>query len=76
MSLIIGIIGATIILIAFFMNQIGKWKTDDLVYDLVNTVGSGILIVYAVILQSIPFIILNGVWALVSLRDVFIDLCK
>lgn len=69
MEILIGTIGATIILIGFLLNQFGKLDKDDFRYDLINTIGSIFLILYALILSSIPFIILNTVWGLVSLRD-------
>lgn len=72
--LIIGISGMVLILLAFFMNQANKWKNDDLIYDLVNLLGSVLLIIYAIPPLSWPFIVLNGVWAMVSLRDVYLDL--
>ncbi|MEK6615226.1 MAG: hypothetical protein AABZ32_03810 [Bacteroidota bacterium] len=56
------------------MNQIHKWKDNYFIYDFVNFVGSALLIIYAIILKSIPFLVLNGVWALVSLRDIVTDL--
>lgn len=71
---LIGISGASIILIAFVMNQTKKWRDDFLVYDAFNFVGSVLLIIYAIVLKSYPFIILNSVWAIISLRDVFVDL--
>ena len=70
----IGTLGALFILIAFSMNQLKKWKDDYLIYDLANLIGSGLLVTYAIILKSYPFLILNGIWALVSLRDVLGDI--
>lgn len=70
---IFGAIGAFIILYAFIMNQTHRWKDTYLVYDLFNFVGSVILVTYAIILKSYPFLILNGVWGLLSLRDIFVD---
>jgi energy-converting hydrogenase Eha subunit E len=67
---IIGVIGATIILVSFLLNQFGIWSTDSRLYDVANTVGSLVLMVYAHQLQSLPFFILNTVWFLVSARDV------
>ncbi|MCD5380984.1 MAG: hypothetical protein LR008_00205 [Candidatus Pacebacteria bacterium] len=67
---ILGVVGATIILIAFSLNQIGRWSSNSLLYDWSNVVGSFILIAYAVLIDSIPFIILNSVWFIVSFRDV------
>lgn len=67
---LIGTAGAAIILIAFIQNQRNKWKQTDLIYDGMNTLGSAILCSYAVLLQSWPFLVLNGVWLLVSAKDV------
>ena len=71
---IIGSLGAFLILFAFVLNQVNKWKKDYLIYDLVNFLGSLLLIIYAILLNSIPFLILNLVWAGLSIRDVFVDL--
>ena len=73
---IIGALGATLILIAFILNQLNKWKKTDLSYDIVNLVGSVLLIIFSYMINAWPFIILNSVWAVVSLRDVIIDIKK
>lgn len=64
-----GIVGTAIILLAFLLNQFGKWSSESISYDLANVVGSGILIYYAYTLESWPFVALNTVWCLVSLSD-------
>lgn len=74
--LILGIIWSALLLLAFFMEQIHKWKDDDLIFDVVNFVGSMLLVIYAVDGDAYPFIILNSVWAIISLRDIFRDLRK
>lgn len=66
----IGICGAGIILLAFILNQTGAWKRESFSYDLANVLGSALLVVYAYFLKSYPFIVLNGVWLAVSLKDV------
>jgi hypothetical protein len=71
---ILGTFGALIILVAFILNQTHKWKDDYLIYDLFNVIGSVLLIIYAFILSSYPFIILNLVWGGLSLRDVILDI--
>ncbi len=73
---IIGSLGAFLILLAFILNQTHKWAPQQLKYDLTNLVGSGLLVLYAYLLHSTPFMILNGVWVIVSLRDVVQDLRK
>jgi hypothetical protein len=73
---IIGILGAGTVLIAFLLNQVNKLKNSDLAYDALNFVGSALLMLYAILLSSWPFLILNTVWAAVSLRDVVVKLSK
>ncbi len=73
---IIGVVGALIILAAFFLNETHRISEDSFVYDGMNLAGSLLLIEYAFVLGSLPFLILNGVWFLVSLRDVITDLKK
>lgn len=70
----IGIIGATLILLSFLLEQTNVWKNSDLVYDFVNFIGATILIVYGVLIVAYPFVVLNCVWALFSLKDVILDL--
>ena len=69
MEIYIGILGATLILIAFLLNQQHVWKDTDFKYDFTNFVGSTILIYYSVITETWPFVILNLVWAAVSFKD-------
>lgn len=73
MPLLIGTLGATLILIAFVLNQLHVWKDDEFRYDIVNVLGAALLVVYAILLRSWPFAVLNGVWTLVSLRDAIND---
>ena len=71
---LIGILGAGLVLIAFILNQLHRWRDDELRYDLVNFVGGTLLVIYALLLAAYPFVVLNGIWALVSLRDTVRDL--
>lgn len=70
----IGIVGMMLILIAFFQVQRHAWSQDSLKYDIVNFIGSSLLVFYAVTGGAWPFVILNGVWALYSLKDIIADI--
>lgn len=72
MEITIGILGAAIILICYILNQSHVWKDTDLKYDLLNFIGSALLVVYGIVIGGWPFVVLNGVWAIFSLRDVFL----
>jgi len=74
LTTLIGIIGATLILLAFLFEQTNVWKNSDLSYDLMNFIGSAFLVVYGVLIGAYPFVVLNSVWMIFSLRDVFLDL--
>lgn len=74
MITIIGVIGAALILLAFLLEQTNVWENSDLSYDLTNFIGSAFLVVYGFLISAYPFIVLNFVWMIFSLRDVFIDL--
>lgn len=67
---IIGVLGMTLILIFFFLIQVKKISQDNLIYDLGNFFGAGLLSVYAFYIGSIPFLILNLLWSFVALYDI------
>jgi hypothetical protein len=62
LTLSLGLIGMTLILVAFVLNVLKHVKATDRTYLWLNCIGSFTLIVYAVLLPSIPFMILNIVW--------------
>jgi hypothetical protein len=61
-----GFIGITLLLLAFFLNLMDKIKTGSFVYLLLNFFGAGIACLASVLLNYMPFVILEGCWALVS----------
>jgi len=73
---VVGVVGAGLVLLAFVLEQFHIWRDDELRYDLVNFIGGTLLVIYALLVAAYPFAVLNGVWALVSLRDTIGDLRK
>ena len=71
-----GLIGMSMILSAFVMSQAHKWKGDCVEYDAVNAAGSLLLVYYALMIGSWPFLLLNIVWSAVSIRGLLIGLRK
>ena len=63
----IGFIGVFQILLSFILNITGKIKTKDLSFILLNLIGAGMACLASILMKYLPFIILEGVWTLVSL---------
>ena len=61
------IVGALLILGAFVLAQRKKLDTASTVYLLLNVVGAAVLAVVAAMDRDWGFLMLEGVWALVSL---------
>lgn len=67
MDQILSAIGAAAILSAFWALQTGRLRSEQLVYQLINLVGAGLLATAAFMTESWSFVVLNAVWALVAL---------
>lgn len=63
----IGIIGVFQVLLAYFLNITGKLSTKNLAFIVLNLIGATMACTASVLLNYWPFIILEGVWALVAL---------
>lgn len=64
---IIGFAGVAILLIAFALQLIGKIKRHSFVYLFLNFIGAAIACYASVLLHYTPFILLESIWAMVSL---------
>jgi hypothetical protein len=64
---IIGFTGVFILLIAFLMNLLGKLRQDSIGYIVMNIMGAGLACIASLLINYIPFVLLEGTWTLVSI---------
>lgn len=70
MLVILQIVGALLILAPFVAQQFGKLETDAPAYLWPNLVGSGALAALAALSGQWGFLLLEGVWAAVTVRSI------
>ncbi|MGB5497310.1 MAG: hypothetical protein WBM77_00090 [Maribacter sp.] len=63
----LGFVGVFQILLAYVLNIFGKLEKKDLMFILLNLIGASLACLASILMEYMPFIILEGVWALVSL---------
>lgn len=63
----IGFIGVSILLVAFFLNLSNKIHKDSYSYIGMNIIGAGIACLASVLINYLPFVILEGCWTIVSI---------
>ena len=67
MRQIVSVLGAGLILLPFAASQLGRMSTASVPYQLLNLIGSGALAVVAVLERQYGFILLEVVWAAMSI---------
>jgi hypothetical protein len=63
---LIGTIGVGIVLIAYFLNNFSIIERNGSLYFILNILGASIACYASILIDYIPFIILEGSWALLS----------
>lgn len=59
--------GVFFILLAFFLSTIGAISPKSRAYFVINLIGGGVALYGCILIQAIPFAVLEAVWTLVAL---------
>ncbi len=63
----LGFIGVFLILLAYILNILDIITNKNLYFILLNFIGASLACLASILLKYVPFIILEGVWAIISL---------
>jgi uncharacterized protein with PQ loop repeat len=66
LATLIGSIGVTLLLVAFFLNVIRVLRTDSTPYIAMNLAGAVLAGVSSYLIGFLPFVVLEAAWALVA----------
>lgn len=66
-AVVIGSIGVGLLLLAFFLNLFKIIMQDSKIYVIMNIVGGGLSCYASILIGFIPFVILEGTWAVVAI---------
>ncbi|HVM86581.1 MAG TPA: hypothetical protein VMT76_00235 [Puia sp.] len=65
-STIIGSLGVALLLVAFFLNLFQFITQESIFYISLNIFGAGLSCYASLLINYMPFIILEGIWCLVA----------
>ena len=63
----LGTIGVALLLVAFFLNLAGRLSRASRLYAAMNAVGGGLACWASWLIGFLPFVLLEGTWALFAL---------
>ena len=64
---LLGFIGVSMILIAYFLNLNNRLDSNDIKYILLNLFGGMLACLASLLMKYYPFVLLEGTWTIVSI---------
>lgn len=65
-SVIVGSVGVALLLLAFFLNLFKVVSSESKVYAWLNIVGAFVSCYASLLIDYVPFVVLEGVWGIVA----------
>jgi hypothetical protein len=67
---LIGFVGVALLLIAFLLNMFRLLRSDGHLYMSLNLVGAALACYSSYLINFLPFVVLEGVWAVAALAAI------
>ena len=68
---LLGTIGVVMVLLAYFLLQVGRMRAEDVRYSLLNGIGAGLVVLSLLFEFNLSALLLEGFWVLISLIGVW-----
>jgi hypothetical protein len=62
--------GSAMVVLAYAMLSMNKWKSSDVIYQMMNLAGSTLLIIFTLYKRAFPPATVNTIWAVIALLSV------
>jgi hypothetical protein len=66
----LGIIGVGLIILSYFLLQKGIWRSDQLIYPIVNLIGAGLHLISLYRFYNLPSVIIEIFWIAISVYGI------
>ena len=60
-----------LLLVAYFLSLFKLLRSESKVYGLLNFIGAGLACFASLMIGFIPFVVLEGIWAIIALVGIF-----
>lgn len=67
---IAGWAGSAMVVLAYAMLSMNKWKANDIIYQWTNFIGSSLLIAFTLYKRAFPPATVNTIWAIIALLSI------
>ena len=64
---IVGIVGVAVIILTYAMLQLGRIRSEQVLYSLLNAVGASLILVSLYFEFNFPSVVVEAFWLLISL---------
>lgn len=71
-----GTLGSGLIILAYFLNQVGRLTASDLRYPVINLIGAVLILLSLFAEWNLPTLVIESFWVAISLYGIWSYLAK
>jgi hypothetical protein len=71
-----GTLGSGLIIVAYFLNQVGRLTAADIRYPVINLIGAVLILLSLIAEWNLPTLVIEGFWVAISLYGIWSYLAR